>query len=120
MTDTFVIPFGTQLLVFDADQLARALARGAHLVPPAPVATATATTTALLSSQQMQDATGVPKTWFERQARERRIPFRKLGRYVRFDLREVSDSEPFQRQAVPEGGVLANCAGHHNRRSVKK
>src|SRR5215472_6917885 len=35
----------------------------------------------------------VEKSWFASAARERRIPFRKLGRYVRFSFQEVMECE---------------------------
>jgi hypothetical protein len=57
----------------------------------------------LLSDKEMEEATGIAASWFATQARERRIPFRKLGRYVRFDFDEVMASEPLQRRAIPPG-----------------
>lgn len=68
----------------------------------------------LLSASEMQAATGVPASWFAAQARERRIPFRKIGRYVRFTLEEVFTHESFQRRAIPPGRL--NCTGHDDRR----
>jgi len=67
----------------------------------------------LLSAEQMESATNIPASWFATQARERRIPFRKLGRYVRFDFDEVMASEPLQRRAIPPGQM--NCTGSENR-----
>jgi len=60
----------------------------------------------LLSAEEMQAATGVPASWFEAQARERRIPFRKFGRWPRFDLEEILSLESFQRRAIPSGGMV--------------
>jgi hypothetical protein len=70
-------------------------------------------TSKLMNAEQMEAATGVPASWFASQARERRIPFRKLGRYVRFDLAEVTACEALQRRAVPPGQL---CTGSHNRK----
>jgi len=39
----------------------------------------------------------VEKSWFASAARERRIPFRKLGRYVRFSFQEVMECEAVRR-----------------------
>jgi len=71
-------------------------------------------TARLLSAEDMEEATGVPASWFATQARERRIPFRKLGRYVRFAFEEVSDCEAFKRRAIPTGQL--NCTGSQNRK----
>lgn len=57
----------------------------------------------LLSDKEMEQATGIAASWFASQARERRIPFRKLGRYVRFDFDEVMASGALQRRAIPPG-----------------
>lgn len=110
----FMVPSPSGWLALDADQLARALARGADLLPMTTPMTSDPDAAALLTSAQMESATGIPRTWFERQARERRIPFRKLGRYTRFVLAEVLACDAFRRQAVPPGGT-----GSHDR-SIKK
>lgn len=84
-----------------------------HLVPaaaPAPIA-APAQPPELLDAKSLEARTGVPASWWMTQARERRIPFRKLGRYVRFDLAEVIASDAFQRRAIPPG-----CTGSENRK----
>jgi hypothetical protein len=66
-----------------------------------------------MSAEEMESATGVPASWYATQARERRIPFRKIGRYVRFDYSELVSSEAFQRRAIPSGQL--NCTGHRDR-----
>ena len=113
MSDRVLIPLGpigTLLLTREAYEAA--LAAGAALASPAPSAAAAAPK--LLSAEDMETATGVPSSWFATQARERRIPFRKLGRYVRFDYAEVMGSEPMQRRAIPPGQL--NCTGHLDRK----
>jgi hypothetical protein len=124
----FMVPSPSGWLAFDREELARALARGADLMPVNTGMAGSMTTAmttdpdapALLSSAQMESATGIRRTWFERQARERRIPFRKLGRYTRFVLAEVLACDAFRRQAIPPGGTALNCAGLHDRASTKK
>ena len=49
--------------------------------------------------------TGVPKSWWMAQARNRSIPFRKIGRRVRFDPREVLNSGVFQRRTQGVGSL---------------
>jgi hypothetical protein len=68
----------------------------------------------LLSAEAMEAATGVPASWFATQARERRIPFRKLGRYVRFDFDEVMTSDALKRRAIPPGQM--HCTGSLDRK----
>jgi hypothetical protein len=69
----------------------------------------------LVSANDLSDRTGIPASWFEAQARERRIPFRKIGRYVRFDFEEILACDAFQRRAVPRGDM--NCTGSNDRRA---
>jgi hypothetical protein len=83
----------------------------AHLVRPA---TAIAPQAAeLVDAAQLERRTGVPSSWWMAQARERRVPFRKVGRYVRFDLAEVLTCDTFKRRAIPPGSV-----GSENREGV--
>lgn len=126
MPEVFLIATPSGWAAFDADQLQRALTRGADLMPRTTPAingmntSMTTDTPALLSATQMEAATGIPRTWFERMARERRIPFRKLGRYTRFVLAEVTQAEAFQRCAIPAGGVIPRVTGLHDRSASKK
>jgi hypothetical protein len=64
---------------------ATALRRGSALAPYLQLAAPSPASAApkLASAEEMEAATGLPASWFASQARERRIPFRKLGRYVR-------------------------------------
>jgi hypothetical protein len=88
-------------LALDHETFTTALAAGAEMMPAA--AASAAAPAKLLSAEDMEAATGIPASWYSTQARERRIPFRKLGRYVRFDFDEVMASEPLQRRAIPPG-----------------
>jgi hypothetical protein len=114
MSDRVLIPLpGIGTLSLTREAYEAALAAGAALAAsPAPSATPAAPK--LLSAEAMEAATGVPASWFATQARERRIPFRKLGRYVRFDFAEVMDSEAMQRRAIPPGQL--NCTGSSDRK----
>ncbi|MBB6092348.1 hypothetical protein HNQ60_001194 [Povalibacter uvarum] len=58
----------------------------------------------LLDAAQLEARTGIPATWWMNQARERRIPFHKYGRYVRFDFAEVMGCEAFKRREVKTTG----------------
>src|SRR5437764_10397055 len=84
-----------------------ALAEGAQL-SVVPATSPAAAAPKLVSAEDMEAATGVPASWFASQARERRIPFRKLGRYVRFNPEEVMACEALQRRAVAPGQL---CTG---------
>jgi hypothetical protein len=114
MSDRVLIPLGpigTLLLTREAYEAA--LAAGAALAT-SPEPSRAAAPPNLMSAEAMEAATGVPASWFATQARERRIPFRKLGRYVRFDFAEVMDSEAMQRRAIPPGQL--NCTGSLDRK----
>lgn len=58
----------------------------------------------LVDADQLEERTRIPASWWMTQARERRIPFRKLGRYVRFDLAEVMECDAYRRRAVDDTG----------------
>lgn len=89
------------------DQLVAALDLGSTLMPPVvPHGASSATPPRLLSAAEMQAATGVPSSWFERQARERRIPATKIGKYWRFELEQVVATG-----AKPRLGVLRQVNG---------
>jgi hypothetical protein len=59
----------------------------------------------ILDAEQLEARTGVPASWWMTQARERRVPFMKLGRYVRFNFAEVSQCDAYQRRVI-------DCTGH--------
>jgi hypothetical protein len=86
----------------------------AALIPiAAPAPSSAAPAPKLLSAEEMEAATSMPASWYETQARERRIPFRKLGRYVRFNFDEVMASDALRRRAIPPGKL--NCTGSLDR-----
>jgi hypothetical protein len=90
-----------------------ALAEGAKL-SAAPAPSAAASAPKLMSAEELEAATGVPASWFATQARERRLPFRKLGRYVRFNFEDLMACEAFQRRAISPGQL--NCTGSRDRK----
>ena len=45
----------------------------------------------LLTIEQLSEQLNVPKSWIYTRTRKKEIPFRKLGRYVRFDVNEIQD-----------------------------
>ena len=49
--------------------------------------------TALLLPEELADRLKVPLSWVYEQSRQGNIPTHRLGRYIRFDLREVIESQ---------------------------
>ena len=47
----------------------------------------------LLTAEQLAERLKVPLTWVYEQSRQGNIPTNRLGRYIRFDLREVLASQ---------------------------
>jgi hypothetical protein len=101
-------------LALDHATFTEALAAGAELMSPPSPATPPVAPAKLLSAEDMESATGIPASWYSTQARERRIPFRKLGRYVRFNFDEVMSSDALQRRAIPPGQI--NRTGSFDRK----
>lgn len=74
-----------------------------HLVRPAAPAPAPASAaTELVDAAELERRTQIPASWWLTQARERRVPFRKIGRYVRFDVDEVFRCDEFRRKATSQ------------------
>jgi hypothetical protein len=57
----------------------------------------------VVDADEPQARTGIPASWWMAQARERRVPFRKLGRYVRFDVAEIMSCDAYKRRVVGNG-----------------
>jgi len=47
----------------------------------------------LLTPEEIADRLKVPLSWVYEQSRQGNIPTHRMGRYIRFDLREVIDSQ---------------------------
>ncbi|MDI6711606.1 MAG: helix-turn-helix domain-containing protein [Anaerosomatales bacterium] len=52
----------------------------------------------LVDAEEAARILRVPKSWVYKMAREGRIPCRRLGKYVRFDLRELLEWARSQRR----------------------
>lgn len=66
----------------------------------------------LLDANQLEKRTGIPASWWAAQARERRVPFHKFGRYVRFDITEIFACDVYRRPVVDD-------SGHSRRRGLR-
>jgi hypothetical protein len=118
MADRVFIPLPDgRWLALAPDAFRAALAEGSTCcaAPSTQGAVSTLPVEKLMSADEMEASTGVPASWWMTQARERRIPFRKIGRRVRFALNEVLEADAFKRRALPVGGV---SAGLSNRSGV--
>ena len=82
-----------------------------HLVRPAPTAPLRAQEAEILDADQLEQRTGVPASWWMTQARERRIPFKKFGRYVRFDFAEVAACDAYRRRVIDDTGQRVQSGG---------
>lgn len=109
MTNYVIEAPGIGTLVLTTEELRSARARALELREaveptrtPDPPADAS-----LVSAEQLQLRTGIPASWWMSQARERRVPHHKVGRYVRFSVAEVMDSP-----AVRKRGALDNVTGY--------
>jgi hypothetical protein len=95
--DRIVLPLpGIGTLELPADIYEQHLVRATAAVPAA-----RETESELVDAEQLEERTRIPASWWMSQARERRIPFRKFGKYVRFNLEEVLACDAYQRRAVP-------------------
>jgi hypothetical protein len=102
MPDVILLPIpDVGVLALSREQFNAALLAGREFqgLAPIPSTTAPTATTRVVSAEELQSTTGVPASWWMTAARERRIPFRKFGRRVRFNPDEVLCSEAFRRRA---------------------
>lgn len=56
----------------------------------------------LLDAAQLEAVTAIPATWWMAAARARRIPFRKIGRRIRFVLEEIIACEELKRRELEQ------------------
>lgn len=100
MANIVLIPFpGVGTLALTREQFDAALLAGRELASPRPVVDEPLPQR-LVDAETLEQTTGVPRSWWMAQARERRIPCRKIGRRVRFVLDEVMASEAFRRREL--------------------
>jgi hypothetical protein len=104
MADLVLIPFpGLGTLAMTREQFESALAAGSSLGTVAQSSPGSAAQDELVDADNLERRTGVPASWWMARAREGRIPFRKIGRRVRFDAHEVLNSSAFLRRAPSAG-----------------
>jgi hypothetical protein len=104
MADRIAVPLPDgRWLALAPEAFREALEAGSTLVPCPRAPAAPESPQKLVSAEDLEQRTGVPASWFATQARERRIPFHKLGRYVRFSFEEVMACDAFRRRAIPSG-----------------
>lgn len=123
MADTIVLPIaGLGILVMDRATFDAALSAGRALVPseaPKPRTSTRGSDAQLLDAEQLEAVTAVPATWWMAAARARRIPFRKIGRRVRFVLEEIIACEELKRreleQALPRESLAIKLKKPTNR-----
>jgi hypothetical protein len=101
VADRIIIAFGPEFLVLSPEEFAQARTRGRELLEPGEStrSPAPASGPSLLDADALAEATGVPARWWTDQAREHRVPHRRIGRRVRFDLAEVLACEAVARRA---------------------
>jgi len=56
-------------------------------------AVANASKAELLTPEELAERLKVPESWVYEQSRMNKIPTHRMGRYIRFDLREVIESQ---------------------------
>ncbi|MGH8490527.1 MAG: hypothetical protein ACREXS_17085 [Gammaproteobacteria bacterium] len=100
MSDTVLIPFGHDLLMFSVDEIGAARERGRKFMgaPQPDGKQADKEPERLLTAEEMESRTKVPATWYLEQARQGRIPHVRLGKYVRFVQSEVLVRSRFRRR----------------------
>jgi hypothetical protein len=100
MSDTIVLPIaGLGVLVMPRADFEAALSAGRALLTPAPPpapAAASQSNPRLLDADQIEALTNIPASWWMAAARTRSIPFRRMGRRVRFVLEEIVACEDFK------------------------
>jgi hypothetical protein len=85
-TADVVIPFGNEFLALTREQFEEARRRGRELMPAATQPVTTVKRDEILDVEGMEQATGIPASWWAEQARRSAIPHIRAGKYVRFNL----------------------------------
>lgn len=55
----------------------------------------------LLTPEELADKLRVPSSWVYEQSRQNKIPTHRIGRYIRFDLTEVLESQKNKETVFP-------------------
>ena len=90
-----LLEFGGQPLALTDEEFEAARLRGLELMP---VAVTTGNSAEILDAQGMQAATGIPASWWLEAARQGAVPHFKLGKYIRFSLREALEAAKGRRR----------------------
>lgn len=83
------IPFGNLTLVLTESEFQEARVRGEQFAAVNSQTTEVPTYDRVLDAKGMSEITGIPDTWFLDQARQKKIPCIRAGRYVRFNESEI-------------------------------
>lgn len=83
------IPFGNLTLVLTESEFQGAKDRGEQFTAVNAQSTEAATNGRILDAKGISEVTGIPQTWFLEQARQKKIPCIRGGKYVRFKEHEV-------------------------------
>lgn len=92
-----LIPSPCGLIALTSDQLRDAKALANDFLPDDPAANvelddaSCAERRSLVDAREVARLFGVPPSWVLQRARERRIPYYRVGKYVRFDPDEVRE-----------------------------
>lgn len=88
-----LIPFNGSWLVLSQEQLGEAMLRGREIAGQLPQQPCIeAAQDRVLDADGMQTETGIPASWFLEQARQKKVPHVRAGKYVRFRLNEVLEA----------------------------
>ncbi len=87
-TTVVVLEFAGHPLALTEEEFEAARQRGLELIPPSPGGTGESGSE-ILDASGMEARTGVPASWWLESARRGTVPHLKLGKYIRFCLREA-------------------------------
>lgn len=95
-----LIPFGHDYLALSQERLQEALKRGHELMPSQTQSTPAHADDRIVDAEGAATITGIPKTWYEEQARRNTIPHLRFGKYLRFRLSEVLEAVTVRRETI--------------------
>ena len=113
-TKKIIIPFGNRLIVLSDEELQAALRRGDELSGQLiPASRHASENEPLLTAEEISQKTGIPASWFLERARRGKIPFVRLGKYIRFKMQDID------KQSEKHNGHKARMA-LSDRKPIKK
>jgi hypothetical protein len=92
-----LLDFAGQPLAFDEEVFEAARLRGLEMMPPASPGPGESGA-GILDAGGMEAETGVPASWWLEAARQGTVPHLKLGKYIRFSLREALEAAKGRRR----------------------